>query len=238
MILLLFILLSAAGPVSAQAPSAEAKLQNVRRHLNSLRTDFEKIPANPDDPEWIKKKLAYMREVDQYVRFQWMDNMEGRTGLDGEQKGIFNKKVGEMMAELDPQNTAELKKLLDARNGRWFTISEVGKETATSAWLLVQHADQNPAFQEEVLKKMNALPPGEVDPKNIAYLDDRVAVKAGRPQLYGTQFHCVDGKPQPQGADAMDLPETDRRRAELGLAPVAEYAKNFEANCRAVSEPK
>lgn len=112
----------------------------------------------------------------------------------------------------------------------------MGPEASRHAWLLVQHADLDPAFQEETLKKMKALPPSEVNQTDLAYLDDRVAVKADRPQLYGTQFHCRDGKPQPQGVETMDLAAVERRRNELGLAPLVEYEKKFAANCAATAQ--
>lgn len=73
-----------------------------------------------------------------------------------------------------------------------------------------------------------AVASGEADAKLLAYLDDRVRVNAGRPQLYGTQFISDETgvlRPQPiQNPDSLD-----QRRAAIGLEPFAEYAAAMRA---------
>jgi hypothetical protein len=120
---------------------------------------------------------------------------------------------------LDEENTAYLVELVQTSG--WPTISEVGSDASQAAWLLAQHADRNPDFQAHCLALMKALPESEVSPKNIAYLEDRVRVAKGEPQLYGTQFYK-------DGASFGPLPIEDEqgleeRRAAMGL-------ETFEAN--------
>jgi len=57
--------------------------------------------------------------------------------------------------------------------------------------LLVQHADHDRPFQENVLELMLAQPEGEVLKRDIAYLTDRLLVGKNLPQRYGTQFYPV-----------------------------------------------
>jgi len=63
----------------------------------------------------------------------------------------------------------------------------------------------------------------DTDPQNFASLVDRVAIHAGRPQVYATQMECVGGQSlapriaEPEGLDA--------RRAAMGLEP---YPAQFE----------
>lgn len=125
---------------------------------------------------------------------------------------------------IDRQNTARLREIVD-RIG-WPSVSKVGREGAHWAWLLVQHADQDPAFQKRCLELMKALLPDDVSPTDVAYLEDRVRVREGRPQLYGTQFSrqadgTMDHGPveDPEGLDA--------RRAVVGMMPIDEYRKGF-----------
>jgi hypothetical protein len=64
-----------------------------------------------------------------------------------------------------------------------------GEDGAQAAWLLAQHADRRPELQQVLLEAMRAaVKAGEAAPADLAYLEDRVRVNAGRPQLYGTQF--------------------------------------------------
>ena len=124
-------------------------------------------------------------------------------------------------------NATWLKKQL-ARGG-WFTISREGPRVDKAAWLIVQHADHDPAFQQAVLDLLTPLVAnGETSAANYAYLYDRVAVNTGQPQRYGTQGGCSGGEWRVKPLE--DEPNVDRRRAESGLPPLAEYKAMFR--CR------
>jgi hypothetical protein len=76
------------------------------------------------------------------------------------------------MGEVDQDNTRWLKGVV-AWYG-WPTRSMVGDDGAAAAWLLVQHADHDRAFQRRCLVLMQALPADQTSPEHIAYLADRV----------------------------------------------------------------
>ena len=121
--------------------------------------------------------------------------------------------------QADTNSTHYLQKVLEQYD--WIDIHRFGKQVSANAWILVQHADRNPAFQKEVLARMEKyVDNGGVSKQNYAYLWDRVAVNHDQLQRYGTQpdWNCnddgtLDFKP-------MEDPETvDQRRAEMGLGP-------------------
>ncbi len=127
-------------------------------------------------------------------------------------------------SEVDARNIARMKEVV--ANMGWPAISKVGDRAASAAWLLVQHADRDPAFQQECLALMRSLPPGEVQKRHIAYLEDRVRVNTGRPTLYGTQFY--NNKQGAFGPRPIEDQDTlDERRAAAGLGPFAEYEKKL-----------
>ena len=136
------------------------------------------------------------------------------------EKAILVARIGIVATELDRANTAWLKDLV-ARQG-WPRISEVGEPAAQQAWLLVQHADADPAFQLKALRLMEPLiKAGEVSKQNYAYLYDRIMLKLTGRQRYATQTTCSGGnrKPLPLEDDAA-LP---RLRSEAGLEPLTDY---------------
>ncbi|MEM1009351.1 MAG: DUF6624 domain-containing protein [Myxococcota bacterium] len=91
------------------------------------------------------------------------------------EKRLFWKRMSKRWRDIDTGNTKELKKLLQV-HAPWFTISKFGKVTSSNAWLLVQHADHDRAFQKQILKVLAKLhKKGESSPQNYAYLYDRVA---------------------------------------------------------------
>lgn len=118
---------------------------------------------------------------------------------------------------IDERNTQRMREIVSAIG--WPTLSKVGAEAEHMAWLLVQHAELE--FQRKCFALMAREPPEEVCPRHLAYLEDRIRVREGRPQRYGTQLQkCGDGwEPllvdDPEGLDA--------RRQAVGLEPITEY---------------
>jgi hypothetical protein len=61
-------------------------------------------------------------------------------------------------------------------------------------------------------------------------LTDRLEVKAGRPQLYGTQLSLKDGR---WVLDSLaDSAGVDERRRRLGMPPLAEYLRLVDSVMR------
>lgn len=123
-----------------------------------------------------------------------------------------------------PERTDRLREII-AESG-WPTFRLVGTDGATAAWVIAQHSDHDPAFQQRALKLMRAAArAGQADPIELAYLTDRVAVNTGNLQTYGTQVRCVDGEFAP--APLIDPEHVDERRASVGLGPLQEYLDSF-----------
>lgn len=121
----------------------------------------------------------------------------------------------------------------------WPTPTMVGRDGVHAAFLLLQHADKDPAFQARMLPVLEAAARrGEVAPRDVAYLTDRVRVKQGLPQEFGTQY--------PPKTDALgnvladeqgrviyllpvvrDLDRLDERRRAAGLGPWCEYERRM-----------
>ncbi|MEM8601481.1 MAG: DUF6624 domain-containing protein [Bacteroidota bacterium] len=134
---------------------------------------------------------------------------------------------GAFALAIDSLNTAWLKGVVAERG--WPKASEVGEQGASDAWLLVQHADRDRAFQREVLGLMEAaVAEGEASGSDFAYLTDRVRLAAGEPQVYGTQLKVVDGRPVPREIE--DADGVDARRAAVGLNSLSDYIESFRRN--------
>jgi hypothetical protein len=155
----------------------------------------------------IAAELVAIGDVDQAMRTQWMKDGTWDEGI-------------------DKKHAARLKEII-AEIG-WPTISKVGKKAAFSAFLVVQHAGFDVAFQEECVELMKQAPEGEVVPQNIAMLSDRINVFRNRPQTYGTQFHEVDGVFVP--FPLQDEARVDEFRARVGLGSLEEYAAFIRKN--------
>lgn len=187
--------------------------------LASVRDDpafarvLERVAAND-----AKLNAAQKPELrDELLRMMDEDQVARRAA------GAANFKdtaANERVKAIDIKNTARMKELI-AQVG-WPTKTLVGERASKAAWLLVQHADLDPAFQKQCLPLLEkAVANGEGSPKELAYLTDRILVADGKPQRYGTQFHMVDGKLVPRPIE--DEAHVDERRASVGLGTMAEY---------------
>jgi hypothetical protein len=160
-----------------------------------------------------------MRWLDQAIRdsslSQSMTDMSSPVGLWRlAQNGV-------RLGRVDVPNTERLKALV-AENG-WPTRAEVGADGRTAIFLLVQHADRDPAFQKEALGPMReAYEAGDASGGDLALLTDRILVAEGKPQRYGSQVYMEPGQP-PALRPIEDEANVDTLRAEVGLPPLADY---------------
>ncbi len=164
------------------------------------------------DDELIAELLT-RRDEDQRVRHQL-------SGLVRQPEARVPDDLAAEWERVDEANTHWLGELLAARG--WPARTLVGDEGAQAAWLLAQHADRDPGLQQAFLDALReAVAAGDASPSHLAYLEDRVRINAGEPQLYGTQFTQEGGELAPHPIEDPD--RLDERRAEVGLEPFAAY---------------
>jgi hypothetical protein len=157
------------------------------------------------DDEYVRQLLIDMVREDQVMR----------------EKALKKEELWDDV--MDKKHTIKLKQII-AKYG-WPTIPRVGVEASNDAWLLAQHADHDRAFQKDCLALLKSLSKGDVSLHNIAYLEDRILISEGKPQLYGTQFQgqAKGLRPQP----IQDKTNVDKRRKAMGLNTLADYKKTM-----------
>jgi hypothetical protein len=122
---------------------------------------------------------------------------------------------------MDADNLQWLKKLVS--DSGIPTVAQVGESGVHWAWLLVQHATEEPSFQlsvQPIFAQRQAA--GELPADDLARLTDRVLVKAGKPQRFGTQFDWYSGHFKPKGV--LNMAEIEANRRQLGLMSLKDYA--------------
>jgi hypothetical protein len=157
--------------------------------------------------EVLRQELLEMRSEDMRVRQELAES--GQLG-DG---------YVPRMEAVHIANATRLRELI-ARHG-WPGESIAGKDGAEAAWLVVQHAIGEPEFQREMLHLIQACAAAKRVPLwHAAYLEDRIAMYGGRPQLYGTQWidDPRDGRLRPWRLAEPD--RIDELREAVGLGPL------------------
>jgi hypothetical protein len=176
--------------------------------------------------EDLRRELRSMFQRDQQTRIGGMKAM-GEAGFSFESPASNTSprviwiamREQFKMSWQDAANRQRLKEIVKEHG--WPGKTLVGADGANAAWLLVQHSDADVAFQKECLALMEAAGDGEVSRQDVAYLTDRVLVNEKKKQRYGTQMG-MNFEPQP----IEDPENVDKRRAEIGLPPLAEYVND------------
>ena len=180
----------------------------------------------PRDTALTRALLERVR-VDQAIRDTFVLQLQAGRAVDSS--------LAARMAAIDSANTTWLKAVV-ARRG-WPGRSEVGPEASNAAFLIVQHAVHDSAFQAQALSLMErGVANGEVRGADVAMLADRVAVHRGQPQRYGTQAKLLEGR---LVLDPIaDSAHVDERRAALGMPPLREYVRVLDSMYTAHPAPR
>ena len=142
----------------------------------------------------------------------------------GAQADPMNTNLRGTIQRIDRENREELRAMI--KQFGWPGRSLVGEPAAHAAWLIAQHADEEPAFQKQCLQLMDSAPHGEVSARELAFLTDRVLLASGKPQRYGTQFRQVGRRVVPEPME--EWKKVDSRRRKIGLPPLAQYARELQ----------
>jgi len=158
----------------------------------------------------LRQELLELARVDQADREGFTDAI---TGKDVESL--------KRLTENDAARTQRLKTIVGQHG--WPTAALVGHDGVGAAWLILQHTADS-AWQKTMLPVLEkAAAAGDIRRSDVAMLTDRVLVRSGQPQRYGSSFSIVDGR---LVADPIEDERTvDVRRAEVGLPAMADYAR-------------
>jgi hypothetical protein len=129
-----------------------------------------------------------------------------------------------MMHIQDSLNLIEVVKILDTHG--WLGPEEVGKDGSSSIFLVIQHAEL--PTQEKYFPMMKeAVKNKKARPQDLALLEDRILMRQGKKQIYGSQITSgPDGIMKVHPID--DPANVDKRRADIGLPPMAKYLEHFD----------
>lgn len=186
----------------------------------SLATAVDSSLTQPE----LRAALLELRDRDQDARAVMVEFMQTADRDDqGRMRfGPGGAEAIEAVGTIDTESAAFLRTMLTDHG--WPTCAMVGQDGASAAWILAQHADDDPALQRRVLDLMEPLvADGQARPQDFALLTDRVALAEGQPQVYATQF-VIDQQGQLRPSPTSDWDTVDARRASVGLDSMAAYA--------------
>lgn len=166
----------------------------------------------------LRRELLAMRENDLRVRSETIKGSSIFASYDPRMKAVHMR------------NGGRLKEII-AEYG-WPGRSLVGEDGMIAAWFIAQHAIGDPPFQRKALKLLKAAHrKGEVSAQAVAFLQDRICVFEGRPQVYGTQFE-PDERGVYRPCQMIDPERANERRKAIGMEPLEERTAVVNADQR------
>jgi len=196
------------------------------RHRIALEKDFYEDPSVTTHAElkdtfemrsrqWnydlaLKETLENIFERDQYNRLLWSQAVKNNPG-DAER----NEQLAQRALMTDSVNLMLVVRILSQYG--FPRKEQVGDFGNQAVWLVFQHADLD--YQKRFLPQMEAaVSRGDIAPLYLALLRDRIDVREGRPQRYGTQ---IDGKGNL--APLLDASRVNQWRQEVGLPSIEQF---------------
>lgn len=162
----------------------------------------------------LAKRYARMHTEDQALRGRYIALLEkehARIPIQAAEKD----RLETVISETDEKNRIELGKLIDTCG---WPGSLDRKRAAFSAFLIIQHAPLD--YQLKYLPMIEAANArGDISNEHLSWLIDRILVRQGKPQKYGTEFEYGSNKVFP-----IEDPENlNKRRKTMGLPPMKGY---------------
>lgn len=185
--------------------------------LNKVSENFKEAKVRLSQ---VTSSLETVHEEDQYYR-QQLDGIRETYGHDSDETTA----QWELIHKQDSINLDKVTNILDEHG--WLGWNLVGRKANNAIFLVIQHADIDtqekylPMFREAVKK-------GDAAPDALALMEDRVALRRGKKQIYGSQI----GRDRETGeyyvSPLRDPDNVDERRAEVGLGPIQAYISNWD----------
>lgn len=192
------------------------------KSLEDVKTFIE------NEPDRIEKEFAsvyYDKKLVAILENIYTEDQKYRVEL-GKTERLYGRDSDEMTAlwdtihEKDAQNEQKITEILDNRG--WLGPDSIGERGSLTLFLVIQHAAIE--TQEKYLPMMQeAAKTGNANPANLALLEDRIAMRQGKKQIYGSQI-MIDPETGEYYVSPIENPDNvDKRRAEVGLQPMADY---------------
>lgn len=197
------------------------------KHRIRMEKDYYQMPDSATVPSYedefdkraviynydlsLKNHLEEMLERDQAYRTQWI--LSRQLHHEETQRDIALRLRAD---SIDSLNQVEIRQILKEHG--FPKKTEVGTSACEAAWIIIQHAPLD--VQKEYLPMLEkAATEGNIQAALVAALHDRIDVREGRPQKYGTQRNSNGLCP------LLNEKMVNQWRKEVGLPPLDESAK-------------
>lgn len=185
----------------------------------SLLATVEKRNADVQAGPYVAPKKLLLA-----IRESHLARRKKRTEVE-QQHGRKSAEMQALEKEIAAANAAELRQVeaILAQHG-WLGPKQIGPRANAAIFLVIQSSEIR--VQKKYLPVMRqAVVAGRAFPASFAQLEDGIAAREGRPQIYGSLISFDSATGTYFVFPLNDPDHVDERRAAVGLPPLGEYLK-------------
>jgi hypothetical protein len=190
----------------------------------TLTADAQGTSFNIDSSKFIMQVMVTLDSIyqeDQIPRYKFLDAVQQK------EKSLTIDSLRKIMLQKDQENLRKVKAIIDHYG--WLSPKKVGMNASQALFLVIQHADL--ATQRRYLPMIRAAEKnGEILSSNLAILEDRINMREGKKQIYGSQSFTDTQTGQLYIYPIAEPDHLEERRKSMGLIPMQDYAKLLHTN--------
>lgn len=131
-----------------------------------------------------------------------------------------------VMKRTDQENLIKVNAII--KNYGWLSPQKVGIEGAQGLFLVIQHADlKTQEYYLPIIRE--AEKKAEILSSNLAILEDRICMRNGKKQIYGSQGFTDNETGKKYIYPIGDIDGLEKRRKAMGMSPMLDYVKGWSA---------
>ncbi len=178
--------------------------------VEANKREYEKDLDKP-----LAEELEKIYDLDQKYRAE-MPRIQQKYGMDSDEM----RQLTSDMITTDRANLIEIQRILDERG--WLGPNIVGKKGNDAFFYVLQHAELDVQLKYLPMLRQ-AVAQDNAQPVHLAMFEDRVNVRQGKPQTFGTQI----GYDQETGGyyvePILEPENVNQYRRSIGLGTIEEY---------------
>lgn len=209
------------------------------KNLSHISTDpaLKRLHA---DERWKKliatvkaNKEVYEKDLDQELVAQ-LDTIYQLDQNYRKQVKVLEEKYGresdemkahwKLIQKTDSLNLIKIEKILNERG--WLGEDIIGDRGNTTLFLVIQHSDLKTQLKYLPMMR-DAVKKGNAYASTLALLEDRIALRQGKPQIYGSQIARNPETGKYYVSPLIEPEKVNERRAEVGLGSIEDYISRW-----------
>lgn len=183
---------------------------------------FGQAPSRTNKDKQLINQLDTIYHDDQQYRHQLNDILEKSVRNDSNNIKIVT--LSEIINEKDSINLLKIEKIINEKG--WLGADIIGEKGNKTLFLVIQHSDLETQIKYLPIIR-EAVKIGNAKGNDFALLEDRIAMRQGKRQIYGSQIKKDYDTGETYVWPLIEPEKVNERRAEVGLPPIEDYVKKF-----------